>query len=82
MTKSPSPVFERSTPMSRPVKICYKDRHAIDALTSSYFFSKYSFAFFPPVTATSDVIDQFYVGLFLGVELALVIIRVGAKFRL
>ena len=36
----------------------------------------------PPVTVASDVIDQFYVGLVFGLELVLVMIRVGAKFRL
>ena len=38
--------------------------------------------YLPPVTVTSDVIGQFYVRLFFGVELVLVMIRVGAKFRL
>ena len=38
--------------------------------------------YLPPVTVTSDVIGQFYVTLFFGVELVLVMIRVGAKFRL
>ena len=35
-----------------------------------------------PVTVTSDVIGQSYVRLLFGLELVLVIIRVGAKFRL
>ena len=35
-----------------------------------------------PVTITSDVTDQIYVWLFFGLELELVMIRVGAKFRL
>ena len=35
-----------------------------------------------PITVTSDVIAQFYVRLFFGLELALVMIRVSAKFRL
>ena len=38
--------------------------------------------YLPPVTVTSDVIGQFYVALFFGIELELVMIRVGAKFRL
>ena len=35
----------------------------------------------PSVTVTSDVIGQFYVKLFFGLELVLVMIRVGAKFK-
>ena len=38
--------------------------------------------YLPPVTVTSDVIGQFYVRLFFGLELVLIMIRVGAKFRL
>ena len=34
-----------------------------------------------PVTVTSDVRGQFYARLFFGLELMLVVIRVGAKFR-
>ena len=37
--------------------------------------------YLPPVAVTSDVIGQFFVRLFFGLELVLVIIRVGAKFR-
>ena len=37
--------------------------------------------YLPPVTVTSDVKGQFYVGLFFGLELVVVVIRVGAKFR-
>ena len=36
----------------------------------------------PPPTVTFDVIGQFYFRLFFGVELVLVMIRVGATFRL
>ena len=36
----------------------------------------------PSVTVTSDVIGQFYVRRFLGLELVLVMIRIGAKFWL
>ena len=46
---------------------------------------RYAFAdngYVPPVTVTSDVIGQFYVRLFFGSELVLVMTRVGAKFRL
>ena len=38
--------------------------------------------YLPSVTVTFDVIGQFYVKPFFGLELVLVIIRVGAKFRL
>ena len=38
--------------------------------------------YLPPVTVTSDVINQFYFRLFFGLELVLVMIRVGVKFRL
>ena len=61
---------------------CCEDRHAIDALTSSELFGKYSFACFPPITVTSDVIYQFYVRLVFGLKLVLVMIKVGTKFRL
>ena len=66
------------------VQACCKDRHAIDALTGSELFAKYSFACFPLVTDTSDVIRHFYVRQFFGLELELVTIRVRAtaKFRL
>ena len=36
----------------------------------------------PSVIVTSNVISQFYVGLFFELELVLVMIRVGARFRL
>ena len=36
----------------------------------------------PSVTVTSDVIGQFYVELSFVLELVLIMIRVGAKFRL
>ena len=35
-----------------------------------------------PVTVTSNVIGQFCVTLFFGLDLVLVMIRVGVKFRL
>ena len=54
----------------------------MDALTSSELLGKYSFACFPPVTVTSDVKGQFHVRLFFGLELVLVMVRVGAKFGL
>ena len=38
--------------------------------------------YLPPVTVTTDVIGQFYVRLFFGLELVLAMIRIGAKFRL
>ena len=38
--------------------------------------------YLPPVTVTSDIIGQFHVWLFFGLELELVMIRVGAKFSL
>ena len=38
--------------------------------------------YLPPVTVTSDVIGQFQDRLFFGLELVLVMIRVGAKLRL
>ena len=38
--------------------------------------------YLPPVTVTSAVIGQFYVRIFFGIELALVMIRIGTKFRL
>ena len=38
--------------------------------------------YLPPVTVTSNVIGQFHVRLFFGLELVLVMIRVGVKFRL
>ena len=40
------------------------------------------YGYLPPVTVTSDVIGQFYVRLFFGLELVLVMIGKGAKFRL
>ena len=39
-------------------------------------------SYLPPVTVTADVIGQFNVRLFFGLELVLVMIRVGARFRL
>ena len=38
--------------------------------------------YLPPITVTCDVIGQFYVELFFGFELVLIMIRVGVKFRL
>ena len=38
--------------------------------------------YLPSVTVTSDVIGQFYFRLFFGLALVLVMIRVGAKFKL
>ena len=38
--------------------------------------------YLPPVTVTSDFIGQFYVRLFFGLELVLIMIRVDAKCRL
>ena len=43
---------------------------------------KITMAAYYPATVTSDVIVQFFVRLFFGLELVLVMIRVGAKFRL
>ena len=37
--------------------------------------------YLPPVTGTSDVLLKFYVRLIFGLQLVLVMIRVGAKFR-
>ena len=42
----------------------------------------YAYGYLPPVTVTTDVIGQFYVRLFFGLELVLAMIRIGAKFRL
>ena len=42
----------------------------------------YAYGYLPPITVTSDVIGQFYVRLFFGFELVIVMIRLGAKFRL
>ena len=38
--------------------------------------------YLPPVTVTSDVIGQVYVRLVFALELVLLMIRVGATFRL
>ena len=47
------------------------------------FWLRYGYnGYLPPVTVTFDVIRQFYVGLFFGLELVLVMIRAGATFRL
>ena len=42
----------------------------------------YTYGYLPPVTVTSDVLGQFYVRLFFGLDLVLATIRVGAMFRL
>ena len=42
----------------------------------------YVYGYLPAVTVTFDVIGQFYVRLFFRLELVLVMIRAGAKFRL
>ena len=62
--------LEASRPRSRTSKCVLEDS------TSGYN------GYLPPVTVTSDVLGQFHVRLFFGLELALVMIRVGAKFRL
>ena len=36
--------------------------------------------YLPPVTVISDVIGQFHVRLFFGLQLVLVLIRLGVKF--
>ena len=40
------------------------------------------YGYVPPVAVTSDVICRCYSILFFGLELVLIMIRVGAKFRL
>ena len=42
----------------------------------------YTYGNLSPVTVTSEVIGQFYVRLFFGLELVLVMIRVDAEFKL